>query len=567
MFAAMKRASLIAALLTLALPAVALADTTTVDPGAAGACARGGTCKSIADAVGVSQPSDVLAVKPGSYAENVTIGNTLTGLTVNADPGAVVTGTLTVSANNVKVGGLTVATSTGTAPSLTASGGKLTLTDATIVSFVGTALSLTGGADNLIQRSTVVSVEPAGDTSDGVKQGPAGLTVDSSIVVGGAKGAGVRVTTTSGSAAATLTLNHVTTTAASTGKAIVLDGTGGSLPITPVGNITLSVASSIVHGASSAARDPGVVIVRPANSVTASFASSDATDFTGADGAHVAGTGNPTADSAVFGPKLRLKFGSPVIDRGGAVVAGESDTDIDGDPRTSGAATDIGADEFVNHPPALTLAVTPSAAKTGEIVTATGTATDREGQTDLGAYVVDWGDGSPKDQSGAPSLRHAYAKPGSFTISMAVADKSGAVSPVATQALTVTDGTPPQLQITTPKANAKVALNPRRKKPLQLNVIGVDADESGIAGIDVAVTKVGKRCRQYTGSRLAARGCAKYVFLKARLNGNGFRLVTKKGLRLPKGTYEVRAKATDVKGNATTTFSKADRTLVRFKVK
>ncbi|MEA2127092.1 MAG: hypothetical protein QOI80_3874, partial [Solirubrobacteraceae bacterium] len=512
-----------------------------------------------------SQPSDVLVVKPGSYTEDVTIGSTLTGLTVNADPATVLNGTLTVSANNVTVDGLTIATFAGTAPSLTASGGKLTLTDATVVSFVGTALSLTAGAENLIQRSTIASTEAAGDTSDGVTQGPAELTVDSSIVFGGAKGAAFRVTTTGGSAAASLKLNHVTTTAPATGKAIVLDGTGGSIPLGTVGNITLAVASSIVHGASSAASDPGLSIVRPANAVTASFVSSDATDFTGADGQHVAGTGNPTPDSDIFGPSKRLKFGSAVIDKGGPVATGESVTDIDGDPRTDGAATDIGADEFFNHAPTLTLAVAPTAAKTGEVVTATGAAKDKEGAADLASYAVSWGDGL-KDQSNTPSILHAYAKPGTFTVAMVAVDKSGALSSVASQTVTVTDGTPPDLRVTTPKPNAKVALNPRGKQPLQLNIIGVDADASGIAKIEVALTRVGKPCRQYTGTRFAKRGCGKYAFRKARLNGNGFRLVTKKGLRVPKGTYEVRARATDVKGNKTTTFSKAAKTLVRFRV-
>jgi hypothetical protein len=564
MFAAMKRVSLITAVLTLALPAAALADTTTVDTAAGGSCARGGTCKTISDAVGVSQASDTLAVKSGSYPEVVTIPNTLTGLTVNADPGAVVSGSVAVNAANVTVHGLTVSTTTGSAAALSAVG-KLTLTDATLISTVGSAMSLSGATGSLVQRSTIASFEPATATSDGITQGAAGLTVDSSIVIGGAKGAAFRVTTDSGSADATLDLNHVTTIAAASGKSLVLDGSSKGLPIETVGDITLTVRSSIIHGASTVTGDPGIFLVRPANVVKATFANSDATAVTATDGTTVPGTGGPTPDSAIFGPKLRLKFGSAVIDKGGAVANGESGTDIDGDPRSAGGASDIGADEFVNHAPGLTLAVTPTAPTTSQTVAATGTATDKEGLADIAVYVVDWGDGSRKDQATSATLHHVYEKPGTYTLSMVVADKSGALSPVATQSVTVTDGTPPQLQVTTPKAGATVKLSGKKVTPLIIK--GVDFDFTGIKTIELALTKTGKKCLQYTGKKFVKSACAKVVFLKAKLKGTGFRLDTRKGVRVPKGSYQIRARGTDVAGNATTTFVKADKTLISFKVR
>ena len=54
----MKRSLLAALALLLAAPAAALADTTTVDPGATGTCARGATCKTINAALDVSVASD-----------------------------------------------------------------------------------------------------------------------------------------------------------------------------------------------------------------------------------------------------------------------------------------------------------------------------------------------------------------------------------------------------------------------------------------------------------------------------------------------------------------------------
>lgn len=579
MFAAMKRALLLS-LLALALPATALADntTTTVDPAAGGSCTRAGTCRTIGDAVGVSQDSDVIKVRAGTYAENVTIPSDLTGVTLSGDPGALVTGTgsgtpLTIHGANTTVAGLGAVTAASADPTVVADGGNLTVADSIVYSLSGTALSIPSSFDNKVQRTTIVTIAGA-DAADGIKLGAAGLVVDSSIVVGGVKGAAYRVTTAAGSADALLTLNHVSTTGA--GNGIVLDGAGSLVPAMPVGDITLKVDSSIVHGASTAGSSAGQTSIPPLpnvqdpNTVTATYTSSDATQMEKSGGTgepSIAGGGNPTADSAVFGKNLRLKAGSPVIDKGGAIVAGESDRDIDGEPRSNGAGTDIGADEFTNHAPVLTLAVTPGEPKTSEIVTATGTATDKEGGDDILGYSVDWGDGTKRDSTASNVIQHVYEKPGTYTVTMVTADKSFAFSEAKTQTVTLTDGTPPQLQVTTPKQGARVSLNPKRRKPRRLEIKGVDADASGIKQIEVALTKVGSKCRQYAGRRFARAACDKYVFLKATLSGNGFRLTTRRGLRVRKGTYEIRARATDLSGNATSTFDKATKTLVRFKVK
>jgi hypothetical protein len=558
MFAVMKRACLLS-LLALALPAAAQAATTTVDPAASGTCARGGSCTTIAGAVGVAQAADTIHVKAGSYSEAVTVPSALSGLIVNGDGGAVLGGTLTVAAPGVTVTGLGIINTAGTAPALTASGGNLTVADATVASTVGTALSITGGTGNRVQRASVITSEPAG-ASDAIKLAPGGLTVDSSIVVGGAKGAAYRVTTAAGSAAATLTLNHDTTTG--TGKALILDASGGALPLMTPGSITVAVASSIIHGDSTLTAYPGLPPLVAASTVTATFNHSDATAVTGTDGSAIAGTGNPTPDASLFRSKLHLKPTAPVIDQGGPLAAGESPQDVDGDPRTNGSATDIGADEYTNHPPALTFTVSPSSAETGDTVTVTGHATDPEGADDVIGYSVDWGDGTKRNQTASNVIQHVYAKPGTFTITMAAGDAGGAISNLATQEITLTDGQPPQLQLTTPRDGASVRVG---KKPL--TVKGVDADDSGVARVELALTKVGSSCKQYTGSRLKSAGCSKYTFLAATLHGNGFKLVTRKGLRIPKGTYEVRARATDAKGNRSSTFDKATRTLVRFKVK
>ncbi len=566
----MKRACLLALTIVLAAPAVAHADTTTVDPNASG-CTRGQSCKLIQDAVTASMGGDTIKILPGTYAENVSVPSGKDGLTLTGGAGVLISGVdggsnLSVASAGVTATGLTLIKAAGADPALNATGGKLTLADAVILATGGDAVAMSG-ADNVIQRSTLATLATTAG-ADGIAFTTGGLRVDSSVVLGGGKGAAFRVTTTDGSGAATVTLDHVSTTGA--GAAVALEGAGGGVPVPlmPVGDITFNVNASILHGAATAVADIGGVLSQPAaNTVKATYVNSDADKMTVADGATSTGSGNPTPDSALFRPGtlLRLKPDAPVVDKGGSRAAEESDTDIDGDPRTNGAFTDIGADEFTNHPPTLDLTVTPDAPKTGQVVTATGKATDPEGATDIKGYAVDWGDGT-KNTSVSNVVQHVYAKAGTYTVTMVVADQSFATSAPVTKTITLTDGQPPQLQLTTPAAGSTVRLG-KGKKRKPLTIKGVDADDSGLATVEIALTKKGSTCKQYTGSKLKRASCTKFTFLKAKLSGNGFKLTTKKKLKLPKGSYEARVRATDVKGNATTTFDKTTKTLVAFKIR
>jgi len=59
---------------------------------------------------------------------------------------------------------------------------------------------------------------------------------------------------------------------------------------------------------------------------------------------------------------FRLRRGSPALDRG-QVVPGESKTDVDGQPRTLGTASDLGADELDTVAPQVTI-TRPGAGRT-----------------------------------------------------------------------------------------------------------------------------------------------------------------------------------------------------------
>lgn len=553
----MKRSLLATLALVLAAPAGALAETTTVDPAATGTCARAATCKTITAALDVSMASDTVKVKAGNYAENVDAD--VAQVTLAGDPGAFLTGIgtgtpLTVSAAGVTVDGLAVFKTSGTEVALDAAGENLKLTDATVASFAGPAVSVTAGDANVVQRSTVIG---AGDALhlNVSGAGERRLTVDSSIV--SSTGAlALRVTTASMSGDAFLTLNHVTSTAGG----IALQGSAG--PLTP-GDITAAINSTIVHGPSTAAGFAGTPPIIAANAVTATYDRSDATAMTVSGGATTTGSGTVTPDAQLFAENQRLKSTAPVIDKGAAaLVAGESATDVDGDPRVIGGASDIGADEYVNHAPTLTLALSKASAPTGEAVTAIGTATDIDGKSDIAAYSVDWGDGTV-DTGTAAQLQHVYAAPGAFAVTMTVTDKAGAKTTTPAQTVTVTDATLPQAQVTSPKPGAKVRLAGRRRKVLKIK--GVHADNVAVTGVEVALTRRAGGCAHYDGRAFVKGACKQPTFLPAKLTGFRFRLDTVK-LKFRKGGYEVRARATDGAGNVSAAAAKAAKSLVAFKV-
>ena len=190
--------------------------------------------------------------------------------------------------------------------------------------------------------------------------------------------------------------------------------TAGSLLTS--GDIAFTANASILHGASTSTSG-GVL----GGTVSATYKDSDATAMTGS----APFAGNATPDDQLFGQGLLLKSGAPVIDKGGAVASGESDKDVQGDARSIGAATDIGADEFVNHAPTVKLTLSKETADSNETVVATVAATDPEGAGDIALVGVDWGDGTT---SKGQRVEHSYGKTGTFTVTAVAADQTGAFS-------------------------------------------------------------------------------------------------------------------------------------------
>ena len=310
----------------------------------------------------------------------------------------------------------------------------LTLVESLVASGMhqGDAISLTGNATgpNTIIRSGAFALNAGGDAvsilSSGTSSVAKSLVVDSSILSAGANGAGLRAESASAPTALmtvagdiTARLVHTTIAGSAQGVAINAAAAGPALPSAqPRGSIDVDVDRSILHGASSVANHDGTVLLSASNTARLDITNSDtpqpASSVTGST-VTVTGTTN-TADNALFvnpgSRNFHLRADAPVIDKGGPVVAGESDRDFDGESRVVGGGSDLGADEFTNKAPAAKIAVATANPKEGQNVAFDASkSTDPESGTGgrIAEYRWTFGDGSTATTS-APTVQHAYTR-------------------------------------------------------------------------------------------------------------------------------------------------------------
>jgi hypothetical protein len=230
------------------------------------------------------------------------------------------------------------------------------------------------------------------------------------------------------------------------------------------------------------------------------------------------------------------------IDRGDPPASAESATDIDGQPRVVGAASDLGADEFVNQAPVSRLAA-PAAVRTPGATTFDASASsDPEAAYGGGiaGYHFDFGDGTSAD-SATPTVTHTYAKPGTYSATVTVTDAQGLAGAAsgAVQAQ-VTDGIAPTVRIISPHNNKKL----KRRKIVRIT--GSAADDTAVAGVGLTLKRPGsKRLTKITA--------------KLQQGIWSYKLPSK--LKRKRGRYALTAYAIDAAGN----LSKAAR--VRFTLK
>jgi hypothetical protein len=285
---------------------------------------------------------------------------------------------------------------------------------------------------------------------------------------------------------------------------------------------------------------------------------------------------------------------SAVIDKGtDSPAAGE--TDVDGDPRKFGPATDLGADEFVNKPPTFDLVTAPAAAQTGEAVAASvENASDPEAAYGGGIaqYSFDWGDGSPVEAGTATVRAHRYASAGRWTLTVTVTDRQGGSTSKQGQVLIaapntgggdptvgpggaglpgigpggghppVGDVSPPFVAVTSPRNGQRVRLRRGLPPPLR----GRAADETGVLRVELALLRRdGPRCRWYDGRATFRLGpCTSARWFRAVLNDFDWTYAFPRRVRPAPGAYILVVRAQDVLGHVSTNFDVAGRTVVAF---
>lgn len=486
----------------------------------------------------------------------------------------------------------------------------LALTDALVISGAGNgpAVALVGNdknADataiaNTITRSNLIAQRAASDAltitgaADDARR--KAVTLDSTALLPGTSGTGVSVATLAGSMPGQdssgdvkVIARHVTVAGGDKPFAVAATSSG-----TPAGSIDVTFDRSIVHGRSQGTVTSFTPILPPltlpipgvggtANTARVVISASDTTqDAIGAasDKATVTVPGKTTTPDAQLFVNLakanvRLRANAPAIDKGGPAVAGESTTDFEGQPRLTGAATDLGADEFLNLRPTASAVANPRVARQGAAITFdASSSSDPEAGSGGGIAKYQWafGDGSTQETT-TPTVTHSYAQRGFFDATLTVVDAGGLASAsFAIPRVAIVDGTPPVVKLTSPTANRtfKVFVTKKVKKGTRtVSVTRIDkkrlvkvlfkgtvTDASPLRSVELAIRRVSVARGTASTScvYLVAKttfktvSCKKPAFFVVQQKSGAFRYRFKSTLRPKAGLYEVSARATDAGG-------------------
>jgi hypothetical protein len=526
-----RRSLTIAAALAAVLAAPAAAQAATYTVGAhAGDGACGGAdlaCGDLSDAATAAAPGDVFNVSPGTYGSTTfTVG----GITLAGAPTFTVNGSLAFTGNGgsaVRLQHVALSQQNGSNAGVISTGAAgVEIDDSVIASPSGDGVTFSAGTANKIVRSVVVT---GGATTAAVRVTSADLstdskklTIESSIVSGGA--AGVSVNTGEGNGLVShpgdvaLVLHHVT--AADSSNSLVLDGSKANPLIGgPYGNITADVTDSILENGTAKIPYLGVLgtltLTAPPNTQTDTYVRTLQAPFDAN-----AVFENPAAHN------FRLKAGSPAIGKGG-VTPGESTTDIDGQDRST-APTDLGADEYVAPTP-----TTPPPPPPGTVT-----------------------DGTP------PAV----------VISKPTAGQRIHITTVTTKTKTVT------------KKGKKVKVKTKTSKPTKISISGTAKDASGVKAVVLTVQKISttvstpkktaskakasqtttttpaQKCKWLNATKgIVVKSCNVPILLLAKLNKDGTWVFdVKSTIKLGAGKYRVIVIGADNSGAAGNSAAKAD---------
>lgn len=590
----------IAAIAALALPAAAQAVTYDVVPGQ-GPCMGDTVCGTLTDAAAAinagAGTGDVVNVPAGTFDESPTFSKpnvTITG----AGQTTVVTGTITFSGGagtqSVLQKAIVVQSGAAAAVAVNAASG-LAIRDAIVVSQGGHGVAITAG-NNTILRAAVAAGTGSLNAVDVRKAETqvtdSSLTLESSTFAGGGGGAGVSVITgdalplTGGAGDVAVNATHITV--AGSARGIDLDSTGSQnlLALGSSGNITANVSDSIVLGESAGRNHTGIPVVTAANIATLAFDAK--TDRTSPAEALFVNAGNKN---------FHLRADAPAVDA--AAGPGASPTDIDGEPRTSGPASDLGGDEFVNKAPTAKIVVKTALPRDGQPVTfdASGT-TDQVGDK-VAVYAWNFGDGQSTTTT-TPEVTHTYMGEGPVTARLVAVDLRGAQSTPASTNLTILDGGAPSVTITKPKNKQKLNLfvtktktvtsngvkkkvKVKTKKRTRIKFAGKATDKSGVARVILTVEKTAnaktttvaqgsqstsKKCRWLDPKKGLKRiSCAKPILILVKVKDDGsWAYNVRKSIKLSKGTYRAIVYGLDKAGSFGNSAAKAKRN-IKFTIK
>lgn len=404
-------------------------------------------------------------------------------------------------------------------PTIAFSGAGGTVRDLTVLGISADGVRFAGG-DNQLLRSTVATLKAESGVAAAITGGVAGarsLTVDSSVLVGPTA---LRGATTAALDTTAVAARHVT-------------AIGNLVANGPVAAPAFTVTDSIVRGTRT-----GVTVDPARNSVA-----------------------DTPADAAQLfvrpaGFNYHLRADAPVIDKG-QMTSGESATDVDGEPRVAGSASDYGADEFVNRAPTALLDGPAGAVREGRAVTfdaSKSTDPERNSGGGIVAYRWEFGDGT-RAETTTPTIAHAFAERKQYSVTVTVTDKQGrssaASSPVA---VSVLDGKPPTVTIGQPGVKQRLNLYKRNKprRRARVTFFGNAADDTALATVYLALRAVASKngvCRWFDGkSKLVARPCAQPTLLTATLTNGAWRYRLGLKARLPRGPYQLLAVAVDSSG-------------------
>lgn len=454
----------------------------------------------------------------------------------------------------------------------------------------GPAATITGAdaaKPNTILRSQLVATNPSSSAlvvnSPSNSPGDKPVALDSTLLSGGSAAATISASTAGTqvlySSAGDITINGAHVTVVGGARPFNIDAEANGQPPNAAGAIALNLDRSIVHGTQQGTaknyNGSALPIPLPTDPVPTTakvrITRSDTTQSPANTGlrneiATVSTVNNPDSKVFVDAPHLNyhLRADSPDIDQADAALPTDSPTDLDGQPRQSGGATDYGADEFVNLPPTAVIKASTTSPKQNQVVTFDASSSkDPEAGTGGGlvGYLWDYGDGKMALTT-TPTTTHSYTDVGSYNAKVTTVDNFQATATSAPVTLGVTDGLPPHVTVSTPKRNASYRIYKTRTTKLKngkkkrtkvrtdLTFSGFASDESGVKSVEIALRRrSGSRCVYFDGkSRNVVASCSKPRYFFVSVADGVWRWKLKRSVRFRTGSYTLLARGTDNNG-------------------